>query len=754
MSTIRAELQLNADRFLSGIRSVDTAVSGFQRKFGSFTRNFIGLAAAGAVLVTQFAQVKAALDLGGHLSDISANTGQSISDLVVLRQAYANAGAGAESVAPSLALLAKALTGVNEEGKPTTDVFENIGVSIQSLRAMSAIEQLTTLGAAIRAMPNPSDRARAAMDLFGRSGSKMLALFEDTSALTTARAQVGDLATTMQSNAAQFDAISDSIGALQLKFEQFYSGLAAGATENAGNPLRKLTEMDFTGLGENVGHLAASIATLMGWLAKLTPLIAGLGSVMLATSLKARLAGTEMAATWRVAYQAPIYQLAVLRTQLATTGASFTSFAAVARAGMMGAASAVATGARAILAALGPIGLTITAATAGFGYLMNKAEQIKSGTRAITGVSKDANTAAQADFATAKSVASESERTAALQKLDEQAAEVSERLRNVQDDYEDLREEDRAFITTQFEQWAHRIEVSRRSLAKLTPEIMAARKAERDRAVAMEQSAKAAEKLREDVAKGFGELDKAKAEDAFAAIPALEQRAQLLKDAGAATTEAVDAELRWLHFVTQRRTLTDEEAQRAAKLLEIRTQLVKTERDITNERKKQAEEAAEKARKAAQDAAEAKAKREDFERDFGLELKKLFTEALGDENATRIVEREQRRQQYLDQAKAAGEDDTRAQKLATARVDLEDAAESRKQEQKKAEDARRASIIADSDRRVGLGGIAASTKQDPLVKANQDATRATHALTSVMREVKQLLQRSPERMQPLVPVFQ
>ena len=47
-------------------------------------------------LISVFNDLKQAIDLGGELSDLSARTGQTVGDLVVLQQAFTNAGIGAQ----------------------------------------------------------------------------------------------------------------------------------------------------------------------------------------------------------------------------------------------------------------------------------------------------------------------------------------------------------------------------------------------------------------------------------------------------------------------------------------------------------------------------------------------------------------------------------------------------------------------------------------------------------------------------------
>ncbi len=57
---------------------------------------------------------------GERFSDLSAQTGQTVSDLVVLEQAFVNAGLGADINAEQLGRFQKALSGMNEEGGKTT----------------------------------------------------------------------------------------------------------------------------------------------------------------------------------------------------------------------------------------------------------------------------------------------------------------------------------------------------------------------------------------------------------------------------------------------------------------------------------------------------------------------------------------------------------------------------------------------------------------------------------------------------------
>lgn len=738
MRPIRADLQLNCEHFLGAIRSVDNAISGFKARVTGFAATFTGLAAAGALVALQFAKAKEALDLGGELIDMRENTGQSVAELVVLRQAFDNAVDGAQNLPPALASLQKSLSGINEEGQPTKDVFDRLGLSIHALRDMQAIEQFTTLGRALREIPDEADRARAAMEIFGGRGRKMLAFLMDESAISTAREQVGGLASTMEQNAESFDAVGDSIGTLKTKVLQFYAAFAGQVSGGSEGFLERLSKTDFTEAGEAAGQIASHIGELIRLLLQVSPIFAGIAAKMTATTLLGKLRGTELAASWKVIWQAPMYQLALFRAQVSATGFSFKTLQITAKTALTG----IAATAKAVVASLGVVGAAITVATFGFAAALEHIEKMKAGVRSIRTVADERATSAKSAQANFNNVASVSEREEALKSLSSELENVRQRLSDVDQEYEDLTSADRNFLKEQFSQWAHQLELNISQLQRISPEILNARRHERERRDAMEESRKKAEELRSELAKGIEELAKAKKQDSFGALSAIEQRAALLKEINAHSSASIDKEIQWLALKRDGNRLSDPEAARLAKLLELRKQLVEIERKITTERAEQRKAAEEKAAEEKKKAQEATAKRQDFEKDFAVEMRKLMADAFGTDEAMRLAEREQRRHQYISQAKDAGVDPMRAEQLAAAKVGLEDAAE--KQEREAAENAKTL-VVADSNRRVGLGGRAFGGRQDPLVKAHQDSRRAVAENTAAVKALINELRRKPER---------
>lgn len=277
MSTISAELQLKIGQFSAAASRVDSLI----QKMGSRTlwfnqightlSNVFGPAMDAAA---QFgAKMKGIFDLGGEVSDLAANTGMAASQVMVLRQAFANAGLGADGVGANVARLQKALSGVNEEGQSTNAALQRLGLAAGQLDNLSAVEQIKRLQQSFAMIEDPAMRTRAAMELFGKSGAKMLALLGDSSALTLAGEQVGALGALMDANAGKFDNLSDNLNTIAgLKMDQFFAGFAEQLT-GAGDAVEKISKVDLTFVGGAVATAAKNAAAASnafgGWMAKI-----------------------------------------------------------------------------------------------------------------------------------------------------------------------------------------------------------------------------------------------------------------------------------------------------------------------------------------------------------------------------------------------------------------------------------------------------------------------------------------------------
>jgi hypothetical protein len=103
---------------------------GFAERVGH--RLFDGLLRAAASLP---GAMKEAVDAGGRLSDEMARTGAAGEGLVILRRAFENAGLAGDQMGQRISQMQKAIAGLNEENKSTSEAFAQLGLSMEIGRA-------------------------------------------------------------------------------------------------------------------------------------------------------------------------------------------------------------------------------------------------------------------------------------------------------------------------------------------------------------------------------------------------------------------------------------------------------------------------------------------------------------------------------------------------------------------------------------------------------------------------------------------
>ncbi|WP_043586356.1 hypothetical protein [Geminisphaera colitermitum] len=255
---------------LNALLDLDTAgftapLAGAAKMLGGFAASMAALAGVSASIGGALAGMKQALDFGGMLTDLKAQTGIAIKDLVVMRQAFQDAGAGADAAAPAINLMQRAIAGISESGQPTKKIFAQLGLSIAALKDMGATEQFEAIAAKIRAIKNPAEQTNAAMEIFGRSGAAMLALIKNGGAMDAARTVVGSQADILEKNAAEFDRVSDALGATTTKVRGFFVGMTASLLPSITGAIDKLNGIDLAPIGEKFGAaISSAIDTIVG----------------------------------------------------------------------------------------------------------------------------------------------------------------------------------------------------------------------------------------------------------------------------------------------------------------------------------------------------------------------------------------------------------------------------------------------------------------------------------------------------------
>lgn len=195
----------------------------------------------------------AALDLGGTLSDLSASTGETAGNLLLLQRAFDNTGSGADAVGPALAKLQNNIFGAGEDSKSAAAAFARMGISMDEMAGKTPTEQLALVASGITSIEDPTKRAATAIDIFGKSGAQLLPLLTNFSGeMDDARATVGSLAEIMDRRANVFDAVGDRFLIISQKVRDFAAGILDKALPAIDAITSALSRIDAAAIGQRL----------------------------------------------------------------------------------------------------------------------------------------------------------------------------------------------------------------------------------------------------------------------------------------------------------------------------------------------------------------------------------------------------------------------------------------------------------------------------------------------------------------------
>ena len=262
---ILAALGLDISNFSSKLTEAGKKVSDFASKGGSVGGGIaaaFGVAAAGAAAAAAVVSAAAvgmykAMSEGGALMDLTAQTGIGIDKLMALKVAFEQAGMSAEEVGPVINKLQKNIGDAAQGNVQAAAMFQKLGLSITDLQAMNPEEQLKAVGDAVAGITNPADKAAVAMEIFGKKGGKLLALF--SGGMDEAAQAVGNQAQLMAQNAAIFDRITDILGTAAVKVQGFFVGMASAIAPQLLEAVDAFNAIDLSGVGQQIGSWVAVV---------------------------------------------------------------------------------------------------------------------------------------------------------------------------------------------------------------------------------------------------------------------------------------------------------------------------------------------------------------------------------------------------------------------------------------------------------------------------------------------------------------
>ena len=179
------------DQLRADLKKVPAEVSGglgkaFSGVLGSITPVTAAITAATAAFAVGAKSISEFVSVGSQINDMAARTGLATDELQHMKFA-------ADQTGTSLEDIEKAARAFVKDGGNVKD-FQSMGEAIASIR-------------------DPSERARMALDTFGKSGTKLLPMFQEFKSLKASSAALGPILTDAEVKTA--DALGDSFSALK-----------------------------------------------------------------------------------------------------------------------------------------------------------------------------------------------------------------------------------------------------------------------------------------------------------------------------------------------------------------------------------------------------------------------------------------------------------------------------------------------------------------------------------------------------------
>jgi len=265
VSKIKKEIEEMDDDVKKTSNGVKSSFGDMVKAGAALALGFGAIKAAVSAISGTMDTFKAALDLGGTMKDLSARTGETAGNLMLLNRAFDNSGVGADKVGTSINKLQKFMDDAAQGSEKNNTVLTRLGLTMADMAGKTPTEQMAMLSEKLNGVTENGERSALAMSVFGKAGGVLLPLLADFSGeMKTAQDQLGSMPGVLDRSSGAFDNISDNINVAKGKFLEFAAGLLekiAPALELATN---LMTRFDAAGAGMKLGEILTGASKAMG----------------------------------------------------------------------------------------------------------------------------------------------------------------------------------------------------------------------------------------------------------------------------------------------------------------------------------------------------------------------------------------------------------------------------------------------------------------------------------------------------------
>lgn len=180
LGSLTVSLGLDAAEYTRGLNKAEKDAYDFGYSVGEGIKRgaLVGAAALTALGVAAAATFQKLIDGAGVYADIADKTGASAEAIASFAVAANTSGVALEKVGSGMNMLAKNLTGVDDESKAAGAALKSLGLNVAEFKALRPEEQIEKLSQTFAGFNDGAGKSAAAMALLGRSGADLLAFFK------------------------------------------------------------------------------------------------------------------------------------------------------------------------------------------------------------------------------------------------------------------------------------------------------------------------------------------------------------------------------------------------------------------------------------------------------------------------------------------------------------------------------------------------------------------------------------------------
>jgi len=192
------------------------------------------------------------IEAGSQLELLHERTGASTAMLAELSIAMKDAGLDGNAAGQMMNRMSKELVNAEANGGPVATAIADLHLNLRDLLEMVPDEQFRKIAVAIASMENPTLRAAAATQLFGRSGGALIPVFN---AMRQASEDTG-FASLLGRNAAMFHEIEVGMDRIKRAGQGLFLGILDQLGPQLNEFVKRIGSIDLTGMGRDIGAFA------------------------------------------------------------------------------------------------------------------------------------------------------------------------------------------------------------------------------------------------------------------------------------------------------------------------------------------------------------------------------------------------------------------------------------------------------------------------------------------------------------------